>query len=279
MITVSIVTYQTNLEELSQCLQSLTSPLISKIYIVDNSNQQYIADFCQQYANVEYIGSKNVGYGAGHNQALRQVIESREKYHLVLNSDVYFEAGVLEKICAYMDTNPDVAQLIPNTIYPNGELQYVCRLLPTPLDLIFRRFLPKKLAKKTDDKFLLKEYKRTAMMDVPFLLGSFMFFRLSCFKKVGLFDESIFMYMEDIDITRRMHKFYKTVFWPEVTIVHAHKAESYKNKKMLGIHIKSAIQYFNKWGWLWDSERKRWNRQVMATIERELELASSASIF
>ena len=115
------------------------------------------------------------------------------------------------------------------------------------------------------------------MMDIPFLLGSFMFFRLPCFKKVGLFDESIFMYMEDIDITRRIHKFYKTVFWPEVTIVHAHKAESYKSKKMLRIHIKSAIQYFNKWGWFWDSERRRWNRQVMAAVEREMELTSSAS--
>ena len=65
MITVSIVTYKTNLEELSRCLQSLTSSLISQIYVIDNSHQQYIADFCQQYANVEYIGSDNVGYGAG----------------------------------------------------------------------------------------------------------------------------------------------------------------------------------------------------------------------
>lgn len=45
MITVSIVTYKTNLEELSKCLQSLTSSLVSQIYIVDNSNERYIADF------------------------------------------------------------------------------------------------------------------------------------------------------------------------------------------------------------------------------------------
>lgn len=76
MITVSIVTYKTNLEELSKCLQSLISSLVSQIYIVDNSNERYIADFCQQYPNVVYIGSENVGYGAGHNQALRQVLNS-----------------------------------------------------------------------------------------------------------------------------------------------------------------------------------------------------------
>lgn len=277
MITVSIVTYKTNLEELAKCLQSLSSKFVTRIFIVDNSNMKEIADFCKQYPRVTYIGSENVGYGAGHNQALRQVFDSDKKYHLVLNSDVYFEPSVLEKICTYMDENPDVGQLIPNTIYPNGELQYVCRLLPTPLDLIFRRFLPKKLARKMDERFLLKKYGRTSMMDIPFLLGSFMFFRLSCFRRVGLFDENIFMYMEDIDITRRIHKFYRTIFWPEVTIIHAHKAESYKNKKMLKIHIKSAIQYFNKWGWLWDTERRRWNRQVISAIEREVELTSSVS--
>lgn len=274
MITVSIVTYKTNLEELSRCLQSLTSSLVSCIYIIDNSNQQYIADFCRQYDKVVYIGSDNVGYGAGHNQALRKVLDSGDKYHLVLNSDVYFKPDVLDAITCYMDEHQDVGQLIPNTVYPNGDLQYVCRLLPTPADLIFRRFMPEMMAKVFDRRFLLKDYDRSKAMDIPFLLGSFMFFRIDCFHKVGLFDENIFMYMEDIDITRRVHKYYKTLFWPHVTVVHAHKAASYKNKKMLRIHMKSAVQYFNKWGWLFDKERTRWNAQVMSVVERELELSS-----
>jgi len=272
MITVSIVTYKTDLGELRKCLGSLTSPLVLRIFIVDNSRMDSIADFCRQYRNVTYIGSDNVGYGAGHNKALRQVLDTGEKYHLVLNSDVDFEPDGLDRIVEYMDAHEDVAQLIPNTTYPDGRLQYVCRLLPTPLDLIFRRFLPKSIARIRDRHFLLEDYSRMEEMDIPFLLGSFMFFRMECFKRVGLFDESIFMYMEDIDITRRMHKYYKTIFWPGATIVHAHKAESYKNKKMLKIHIKSAIQYFNKWGWLFDSERSRWNSQVMAAVSRDGEL-------
>ena len=51
MITVSIVTYKTDLDELSKCLQSLKSSLVSEVFIVD-SNQKYIADFCSRYANV-----------------------------------------------------------------------------------------------------------------------------------------------------------------------------------------------------------------------------------
>lgn len=268
MITVSIVTYRTDLEELRMCLQSLTSPLVSRIFIVDNSNMKKIADFSKQYPNVTYIGGENVGYGAGHNKALRQVLDNGEKYHLVLNSDVYFEPSVLDNIAEYMDSHKDVAQLIPNTTYPDGRLQYVCRLLPTPFNLVFRRFLPNWLSNILDYRFLLKDYDRKTPMNIPFLLGSFMFFRIDCFKKVGIFDERIFMYMEDIDITRRMHRYYRTMFWPYATIVHAHRAESYKDKKMLKIHMKSAIFYFNKWGWLFDKERHKWNGEVLLQVTK-----------
>ena len=266
MITASIVTYKTNLEELAHCLQSLDLPLVSNIYIVDNSNEKNIADFCSQYANVIYIGSENVGYGAGHNQALRKVLDSNNKYHLVLNSDVYFEPKVLEKLVQYMENNPDIAQVQPNVIYPNGEMQYTCRLLPTPMDLIFRRFLPKSMTEKMNERYLLKFNDHTHPMNIPYHQGSFMFFRTSCFQKVGLFDERFFMYPEDIDITRRMHKYYRTMFWPEVTIIHAHRAASYKSKKMLKIHMENMIRYFNKWGWIFDKERSEWNKQLLKEL-------------
>ena len=263
MITVSIVTYKTNLGELSKCLQSLISSLVSQIYIVDNSNEWYIADFCQQYTNVVYIGSENVGYGAGHNQALRQVLNSGGKYHLILNSDVYFEPSVLEFLAAYMDAHTDVAQVQPNVVSPDGEQQYPCRLLPTPANLIFRRFLPKRMVENMNIRYQLKFDDHKKEMNVPYHQGSFMFFRLECFKKVGLFDERFFMYPEDIDITRRMHRWYRTMFVPSVTIVHAHRAASYKNKKMLKIHMVNMIKYFNKWGWIVDKERSAWNRKLL----------------
>ena len=263
MITVSIVTYKTDLDELKQCLESLTSPLVSKIYIVDNSNEKYIADFCVRYPKVEYIGCDNAGYGAGHNKALRKVLDTEEKYHLVLNSDVYFESGALDRIAAYMDANGDVAQVQPNVVYPNGEMQYACRMLPTPANLIFRRFLPKGLVEKMNYIYLLRFNDHKKPMDIPYHQGSFMFFRTECFRKVGLFDERFFMYPEDIDITRRMHKYYRTMFWPEVTIVHAHRAASYKNRKMLRIHMVNMIRYFNKWGWFFDRERREWNHRIL----------------
>jgi hypothetical protein len=267
MISVSIVTYKTDLQELSRCLQSLTSPQIARIYIVDNSNQQYIADFCKSYDKVQYIASANNGYGSGHNQAIRLALENQETtYHLVLNADVYFNPSILELLSEYMDKNTDVAQVQPNITNIDGTPQYTCRLLPTPSDLILRRFLPNRLFKRQRDKYLLKLADRTKEMNVPYHQGSFMFFRIACFKTVGLFDERFFMYPEDIDITRRMHKQYRTLYWPGVTVIHEHHAESYKNRKMLWIHIVNMVKYFNKWGWLFDRERKRWNKQLLKEL-------------
>lgn len=266
MITVSIVTYKTEIAELKKCLDSLSSPLVRRIYVVDNSRLQSIADFCAKIDKVEYIGSRNVGYGAGHNIAIRRAIKLGMKYHLVLNSDVYFGEEVLPGLVEYMDKNEDVAQVQPNVVYPDGTLQYGCRLLPSPLNLISRRFMLHDIAVKVNHNFMLYGFDHKTEMNLPYHQGSFMFFRTKCFESVGLFDERFFMYPEDIDITRRMHKHYRTMFWPGVTVVHAHRAASYKSLRMLAVHSYNMIKYFNKWGWFFDKEREQWNKDILNKI-------------
>lgn len=261
-LSVSIVTYKTDIRELELCLQSLRSSVVDKIYIVDNSNQSYIADFCRAKDKVVYIGGENVGYGAGHNKAIRRTI-SLTDYHLVLNSDVRFEPMALQSLVEYMDENSDVGQVQPKITYADGSLQYTVRMLPTPLDLIFRRFLPKRMVEKNDVRYLLKFADHDKEMNVPYHQGSFMLFRCEVLRKIGLFDERFFMYPEDIDITRRIHRYYRTIYYPEVTIIHDHRAESYKSSKMLRIHVVNMIRYFNKWGWIIDKERRQFNRRLI----------------
>jgi len=270
MITVSIVTYNTDVEELKVCFRSLTSEMIKTIYIVDNSSKQYISDFCKKFDNVIYIASDNVGYGAAHNKAIRLAMADKNvKYHLVLNSDVYFDPVILEKIAKYMDSDDEIAQVQPRLTYPNGELQCTARLIPTPANLIFRRFLPKSMVASMDERYTLSFWDHNKPANIAYHQGSFQFFRMSCFEKVGLYDERFFMYPEDIDITRRMHKYYKTMYWPEVTAVHAHRAASYKSKKMLKIHMVNMIKYFNKWGWFIDVERDKWNKKLLKELRYE----------
>ena len=92
LITSSIVTYNTDKEELAKCLQSLINSPISQIYVCDNSPSNDLEQFCSSYDKVTYIfNNANLGYGAGHNVALRHALANRADYHLVINTDVYFD--------------------------------------------------------------------------------------------------------------------------------------------------------------------------------------------
>ena len=82
---------------------------MSKVYVVDNARDIAVKELCGRYPVVEYMANDNVGYGAGHNVALRKSIEAGVRYHLVLNSDVEFLPESVEIAVRYMEQNENVA--------------------------------------------------------------------------------------------------------------------------------------------------------------------------
>lgn len=272
MLTASIVLYETPISQIKTILKSIIdSKSVIKIYIIDNAptDENKNIFMANEFNNIiEYIPHENTGYGSSHNIALNKAVELGSDYHVVLNPDIEFEPDVLNKLASYMDNNKDVVYMLPKVIYPNGELQYLCKLLPTPADLILRRFIPNcGWKQKKDAKYSLKHSGYDRIMNPPCLSGCFMFMRVSTLKENNIFfDERYFMYLEDFDLMRRLHRVGKTIFYPEVTIIHNHAKESYKSKKMLKIHIQSAIKYFNKFGWIFDKERKEMNKKILDEI-------------
>ncbi len=269
-VTASVVLFNTPDSQLSRLLDCIKSAnLISKVYLIDNSVN---INFSNLYLLpwVIYIHSPvNVGYGAGHNIAIRKIVNQSE-FHFVLNPDIYFEPEAICKMIARIRQDETIGQLMPKVIYPDGSLQYLCKLIPTPIDLIARRFFRgplKAMALKQAQQFELRFTGYNKEMEIPILSGCFMLFRTSALKKVGLFDERYFMYLEDFDLTRRMHSQFRTIFYPLARVVHDHAKESYKFNKMLYVHILSAIKYFNKWGWLFDTEREAVNARIIKSLK------------
>lgn len=270
-ITASIVLYNTpewQMRRLLSCLEQ--SSVRPHVYIVDNSPAA-IELGCVPW--VTYLKTAtNKGYGAGHNVALREVLNLSE-YHFVLNPDIYFDRCELEKMIEFMEGDRSIGQLMPKVMYPDGRLQYLCKLLPTPADLFARRFMIgplKRLANSRNRRFELRFTGYNQVMDVPYLSGCFMLFRTSALREVGLFDERFFMYPEDVDITRRMHARFRTVFFPDAVVFHDHAKASYKNLRALAIHSVNMVRYFNKWGWISDLARSETNRE---TIRRLLNIS------
>ena len=267
MITASLVIYHNSRGEIDTLLESVLRSPIDKLYIIDNSRHDLYRTLEHRSSRFRYIHNANDGYGAAHNIAMREAIALGAKYHIVINPDIYFDIGTVEALADYMDRHEKVGWVMPKIVYPNGEIQHLCKLLPSPTDLIVRRFIPKRLLRKSRDKFNPKISDRE--INLPYLSGCFMFLRVSALQQVGLFDERFFMYGEDLDLSRRMHSHYRTVYYPNATVVHAHRAESYHSLKMLWIHIKNIAMYFNKWGWFFDAERRRVNKKVKGKILRK----------
>jgi len=265
-ITASIVLYKTSFLELKNiCDCLLRSRSISKLILVDNSPDDRLKNIISD-EKVKYIfPGKNIGYGRGHNIAIKEII-NKSKFHLVLNADISFKPDVIDKIQAYMLSNPEVGQIMPKIVNPDGEIQYLCKLIPTPFDMIVRRFIPVSWFTKSNKKFQLMFTDYNQTIEVPYLSGCFMFLSVNALKKVGLFDERFFMYPEDIDLTRRIHEKYNTIYYPEVSIVHKHAKESHKNIRMFFIHIINIIRYFNKWGWFFDIKRINTNQMILKKL-------------
>lgn len=271
-LTASIVAYKNDLELLNSTISSfLKTSLNIKLFLIDNSPTDDLRLLGNQ-PQVEYIfNPSNPGFGAAHNIAIEKAMNSGSKYHLVLNPDVFFDNGVLETLFQYMEENENVANVMPKVLYPDGSLQYLCKLLPTPYDWIGRRFNPlKKMVAKRNEIFELKFTGYNQIMDIPYLSGCFMFLRISALKKVGLFDAGIFMYGEEADLCRRLISGgYRTVFHPDATIYHHFEKGSHKSWKLTKIGIQSAIYYFNKWGWFFDKERKKINNETLRKLNNK----------
>lgn len=262
-VAASIVTYKTALPELNHVLELLDRAEAGVVYVVDNSRSEAIERECRRHSRVEYIPSDNNGYGAGHNVALRRSIDSGVTYHLVMNSDLDFNPADLGEMVRYMDGHPDVGCMQPKIVNPDGSPQYTARLLPEPLDPFLRRFMPLWFMKKRRHRYELRMLDHDREFDAPFLQGSFMLLRVDELRRHGIFDERFFLYLEDIDLTRRLHRYCRTVYAPVATVRHEHRAASYRSLKMTAIHCINMMRYFRKWGWLRDAERRRMNEATL----------------
>ena len=269
-VKASIVLYQNDYAQVLKAVTSfLDTDLKVKLILIDNSPTEELRTLENIDDRVEYIFNKeNIGFGPAHNIALRASIEECAKYHLVLNPDVFFGPEVLPTIYSYLENNNDVGLVMPKVLNLDGSNQYLCKLLPTPANLFVRRFVPSFIpfTKKLDEKYELRFWNYSNTANIPSLSGCFMFLRVSALADIGIFDENIFMYMEDLDLTRRMHKKYRTMYFPEVEISHAHNRESYRNYKLLLKHMQSAFYYFNKWGWFFDQNRKKINTNTLQNL-------------
>lgn len=263
-VSASVVAYNTDPGELSVLLGSLRDGSARVLAtVVDNSATNALQRVVEDAGALYVHSGSNVGYGAGHNIALRRNLH-RTRYQLVLNPDIVLERDTIASLVAFMELHPDVGQLMPAVRYPDGSEQRLTKRLPTPADLFLRRFAGpvRTVFPGPWERYEMRDIDLSVPSEVPCLSGCFMLMRSSVLERTGLFDERFFMYMEDVDLCRRIGAVSRTVFYPDVAVTHGYAKGSYRNPRLMRMHLRSAVQYFGKWGWIFDQERRSRNRRT-----------------
>ncbi|MEO6924546.1 MAG: glycosyltransferase [Bryocella sp.] len=282
-ITASLVTYKHSCESLLPLIDSLaTDPQIAAWVVVDNgaTHDLDLAQELQECVEARgglFIADANHGFGAGHDQGFEALRKVDADFHLFINPDISFSEDVLGKLVEVLDAHPEIGRVMPRVVYPDGRLQRLNKLLPTPFDLFGRRFLPGALREFVYSRFSNHELRGSydiVFPNVPFLSGCFILARRAVFEQAGGFDKRYFMYLEDCDLSRSMQQICGNLYWPHVTIAHGHARGAHKNLKLTLVALKSSVLYFNKWGWFFDAKRSRINREA---VKRYRELTGPAA--
>jgi GT2 family glycosyltransferase len=187
----------------------------------------------EKFPEVKCIeNTKNVGFSAANNQAIKQ---SAGEYVLLLNPDTIVEEETFSKVITFMDSHPDAGGLGVKMIDGKGHfLPESKRALPTPQVAFYKIFGLSALfpRSKKFGKYHLTYLSPDETNEVEVLAGAFMLIRKSVLDKIGLLDETFFMYGEDIDMSYRITQAgYKNYYYPGTRIIH-YKGESTKKSSV-----------------------------------------------
>ena len=217
-ITIVITSFKSD-SRIKKCLNSIDKEC-EVINIENSNNLEYKKNIEKEFSNVKCIlAGKNLGYGKANNIGLQK---AKTKYALILNPDTELFPETLKNFLKVAQQNPDFAIIGPN-IKEN----------------------------KKDDSIEEKEkLSNLVSLDVRStntVKGYAMFLNLSQFNEVGFFDENIFIYLEEIDLCKRLLKKRKKIYWcPNVLIYHegGQSHDSSVNKEM---------ELSRNWHWMWST--------------------------
>ncbi len=235
-LTVVIVNY--NVEHfLEQCLRSVEKAAkhtSTEVWVVDNNSVDGSCEMVKaKFPWVKLVESKkNLGFSKGNNLAMK---DAKGEYVLLLNPDTIVEEDTFSKIVQFMDEHPDAGGLGVHMVDGQGNfLPESKRGLPTPSVAFYKIFGLARLfpRSKKFGKYHLGYLSKDKTHEVEILSGAFMLLRKTVLDKIGLLDETFFMYGEDIDLSYRIVKAgYKNYYYANTNIIH-YKGESTKKSSV-----------------------------------------------
>lgn len=248
-LSIVIVHWRTP-ELLEKCLKALESEPDAhsfETYVVDNaSGDQSLDILAHKFPSVKAIANdENVGF----SKACNQVIPiSKAPFVLLLNPDTVVRDGAISKLLRFIDTDLECGAVGPKVLNEDGSLQLACRRSFPSLQAAFFRVTY--LSRLFPNSPLFAKYNLTyadpnQSLEVDALSGACMMVRREAIDRVGLLDEDIFMFGEDIDWCWRIKEAgWKIFYLPEAEIFHRHGASSRLRPVRATIDLHKGMEVF-----------------------------------
>jgi N-acetylglucosaminyl-diphospho-decaprenol L-rhamnosyltransferase len=218
-VTVSIVSGG-SAALLADCLASLpraAGPLLVDVAVVDNAIGAPLDELVAANPDVRWIRSdRRRGFAANHDLALAG---SEARHLFVLNDDTVLGPACIERLAAFMDRNPAVGCAGPRLVFGDGRRQASAFRFPTPARLALTALTLERAG------WVMSDVDRPRRVD--WVHGAAMFFRADAFRAAGGFDERFYMYLEDVDVCRRLADLgWKCAFLPDAWLTHLENAST-----------------------------------------------------
>ena len=174
------------------------------------------------------------GFGANHNQAFKLCDTS---YFCVINPDIRLLSNPFNVLITELSQH-SAALIAPLVLSPEMQVEDSVRKFPTPFIVLKKLFSKKITADYAVNKVLINP---------DWVAGMFMLFKAEKYQLIRGFDERYFLYYEDVDICKTLHKVGESiVFSPNASIIHAARRSSHKKIRYLFLHINSMLRFFLK---------------------------------
>ena len=254
--TLSIVVLSWNTKGLLRaCLNSL-KPLRDEVdmqvIVVDNASADGSAEMVSsRFPWVELqVNDQNHGYAIGNNQGAKL---ARGRYLLLLNSDTAVGPGVLTHLLGFLEDHPGHGACAPRLVCEDGTIQPSCKTFPDLwtavfYDTVFDKWFPNN---KTIPRYMMADFDHTTSRDVDQPPGAAFLVRKELWDELGGFDEDLWLFFNDVDLSRRIHaKGLKIAYIAEVAILH-HEGKSTSQFAAFGpMWHKNRLAYYRKhYGW------------------------------
>ncbi|MDR1201099.1 MAG: glycosyltransferase family 2 protein [Tannerellaceae bacterium] len=258
-ISVVIVNYNVKFF-LEQCLLSVRAATIgidAEVFVVDNnSSDNSIAYLRPKFPDVTFIENKdNPGFAIANNQAIKLC---KGEYVLLLNPDTIIGEESIRTLCFFLDEHTNTGGIGVKMMDSHGVfLPESKRSFPSPWVSFCKIFGLSKLFPKSKlfARYSLPWLNPNKQHKVDVLAGAFMMIRHEALDKIGLPDETFFMYGEDIDLSYRLVLGGYTNYYIPERILH-YKGESTKRddvsfvKNFYGAMRIFYKKYYPRSGWL-----------------------------